>query len=78
MTAKPMHGDKRFPVGTCSIGRLISGNQNWNSSAFALRSGMKYHYSEIVDLLKEMRAADEITGAFSRSGFTSEMRKKGS
>ena len=76
MGEKRMHPDLRIPVGDCEIGRFISGNYWWNSSAFALRSGMKYHFSEIVDLTKEMRISSEMVNAFVPGKFTNRMLKK--
>ena len=71
-----LHPDPRIPVGDCEIGRTVSGNYWWNSTGFALRSGMKYHFSEIYELTREMRISSEMVNAFSNGSFTSRMLKK--
>lgn len=76
MGERKMHPDPRLPAGDCEIGRFTSGNYWWNSSGFALRSGMKYHFSEVFDLTKEMRASVEMVNAFSPGSFTFRMLEK--
>lgn len=76
MGDKLMHPNSLIPVGDCEIGRTASGNYWWNSTAFALRSGMKYHFSEIFDLTREMRISTEMVNAFSKGSFTNRMLEK--